>query len=572
MWEVLAGKIEGALKQFESSEPRPSLHPVPGTTPLTIQAAILPPVIYYLALVLLPPPPPPAVTSAPVRLLRTILAITAAILFIRLPLAYHVPQSIGLTYQLGLVGIYGGTRVLDAFFISAWWFGNIPKRVSYIHHERPETPYSEDGELRREREWTDGGVRDPYHHTEKSNNKVSKSRLHSPERDDAAAKCNEDKRSKVNGRANGSIHASAPRATSTSIHIAPAKDVSHYSRRQSTTTETASYFLYKTVTGPRPTPVTEYAITHKEWPRTWFDRAAWALELELSMRGQGFTWTTADVRHTRKTWIPTIANRIHSIVVHVMPIQLAAWYIISTIYDGYLASTLEIDDYDPFSSTSRSSMRYRLHRQHELFDNLSTPVQLLLTIALGSFLMSAFSLGHSIAAIMLHPLKPHPLSFFPPLYTTRVWSLTSVRGFWSFGWHRLFARLFLVWGVWPGEWLERKLLGKSKDQPADVGKVIGAFTSSAIVHAFSVRGVMAGRWSDAAGEMRFFLLNGIAVVLEGAVQRLVTALRRKKGWRQSVWYDAWIGRVWWILAVCWTGREFARGWVKSGLVREMAFR
>lgn len=318
--------------------------------------------------------------------------------------------------------------------------------------------------------------------------------------------------------------------------------------------------------------VMEHANTEDGWPQTLSDRASWALELELSMRGQGFTWTTADIRHTRKTWIPTIGNRIHSILMHVVPVQLVGWYIISTIYGRYLAETIERDDYNPFAATGPSPIGYRLHRPWEIFDTLPIHIQLLLTVALGSFLMSAFSLGHSIFAILLHPLSPHPLSFFPPLYTTRIWSLTSVRAFWSFGWHRLFARLFLVWGVWPGEWLERKLLRKTADQPADVGKVVGAFVSSAFVHAFSVRGVLDGRWSDAAGEARFFILNGLAVVLEGAVQRLVRQVRRRNGWSERMWYDSWIGRVWWISAVVWTGREFARGWTKSALVREMAFR
>ncbi|KAH0843986.1 hypothetical protein FOPE_09131 [Fonsecaea pedrosoi] len=118
---------------------------------------------------------------------------------------------------------------------------------------------------------------------------------------------------------------------------------------------------------------------------------------------------------------------------------------------------------------------------------------------------------------MLNPLAPSPLAFFPPLYTTRPWQITSVRQFWSFGWHRLFARLFLVYGIRPGGWVERQLLKKGPDSPADIGKVIGAFLSSACVHAFSVRGVLAGDWSMAVGEAKFFALNGVAVALEGVV-------------------------------------------------------
>jgi len=571
MRELLESLASQIHEQLAVTQPRPSLHPIPGTKPLTLGAAVCPPLLYYVALLFLPPAPPPSVESRLVKVLRHTLALVAGFLFFRLPLAYHVPQSIGLTYQLGLVGIYGGLRVVDAFFVSAWWFGQIPKRVTYFHRTRPETPTPEygHGDVLQQREWTDGGVRDPYHHSEKANLRRTKSRNPSPV--PARKVGSGGKTLGTNGRSNGSVDPSAPRATSTSINT-PSPLNAKSSRRQSTTAETASYFISKTLSGPKPIPVYETAKTDEDYPRTFFDRASWALELELSMRGQGFTWTTADVRHTRKTWLPTIGNRLHSIVMHVLPVQLGAWYIISTIYTKYLASTLEQADYNPFATATHASVAYQITRQGELFDSLPIPIQLLLTVALGAFLMSAFSLGHSIFAVMLHPFSPHPLAFFPPLYTTRVWSLTSVRKFWSFGWHRLFARLFLVWGVWPGEWLERKLLGKRADQPADVGKVIGAFGSSALVHAFSVRGVLAGRWSDAAGEMRFFLLNGVAVVVEGVVQQLVKMGRRKMGWREKMWYDAWIGRVWWMGAVIWSGREFARGWVKSGLVREMSFR
>lgn len=116
--------------------------------------------------------------------------------------------------------------------------------------------------------------------------------------------------------------------------------------------------------------------------------------------------------------------------------------------------------------------------------------------------------------------------------------------------------------MWPGEWAERKLLGKTNDQPADIGKVVGAFASSAFVHAFSVRGVLKGDWSLAVGEAWFFWLNGVAVVIEGVVVALVRARRRRMGMKhgEGMWYDAWIGRVWWSGVLLWTGRNFARGW------------
>lgn len=319
----------------------------------------------------------------------------------------------------------------------------------------------------------------------------------------------------------------------------------------------ASYMdlIQKAMQGPKPLPVTESAVTEDDWPHSFAGRASWALELELSMRGVGFTWTTADVRHTRKTWLPTVQNRVHSILFNVGPVMVAAFAIIKTIYVTRLAPLMARPDDPPASP----------------FDQLNYPEQYLLTAALGAFLMAAFSLGHSLFAIMLSPLAPSPLAFFPPLYTTRVWDIKSARHFWSFGWHRLFARLFLVWGVWPGEWLERKLTGKKPDERADVGKVLGGFLSSAFVHSFAVRGTLGGNWGDATGEAKFFALNGFAVLAEEVVKGYVRRARRRAGVREEVWYDAWVGRVWWVALLLTTGRNFARGWTKAGLVREMAF-
>ncbi|KAL8809410.1 MAG: hypothetical protein Q9223_003071 [Gallowayella weberi] len=440
---------------------RPDLRPIPGTVPLTPLAAILPPLLYYLALILLPP-----FTSQRsqqlISISRSALALTAGFLFFQLPLKYHVPFSVGLTYQLALVGLYGGCRVFDAFFISPYLYGHIPRRVKYHHEPRPEAP--------------------------------------------------------------GARHNRALSNSYFNLH-----------------------FLQ-----PRKAAITETATTDEGLPESWKDRASWALELELSMRGAGFTWTSTDVRHTKKTWMPTAWDRAHSILLHVLPLLAICLATIRHIYLSHL---------------------YLDIRHSRPFDDLPFPQQLLLTAALGGFLMTAFSLGHSMFAIVLAPLKPHPLSYFPPLYTSRIWDVTSVRSFWSYGWHRLFSRLFLVYGVWPGEWLERRLTGKSPDQPADVGKVLGGFVSSALVHSFAAYTVVGGQLMDALGEAEFFAGCGIAVVVEEAVKRMAFTYRRRS--RQGSEEEempslAVVGRLWWISVMLYNGRHFARGWVKAGLVREMA--
>lgn len=98
--ETTQGLVGHLYEQITTTQPRPSLHPIPGTKPLTLEASILPPLLYYVALLFLPPPPPTALETIALRVFRNTIALTAGILFLRLPLAYHVPQSIGLTYQV----------------------------------------------------------------------------------------------------------------------------------------------------------------------------------------------------------------------------------------------------------------------------------------------------------------------------------------------------------------------------------------------------------------------------------------------------------------------------------------
>lgn len=512
---------------LSDTSPRPGLNPIPGTRPLSLSAAALPPIIYYIALLLLAPAPPHCVDTLPATLVRSTLAVVSCVFFIRLSVCYHVPQSIGLTYQLGLVSLYGACRVVDAFFISPYVFGHIPRRVHYQHKTRPGTP--ETAARSGLREWTNGGITDPFTFD-----------------------------SQLQLRRGGGVIVTEGTLSPATHPLDMKDDLSDDNAIEAPSRARSVSFaaLRRSISGPDPNPVYEIAMTEKGWPETFSDRAAWALELELSMRGVGFTWTTADVRHTRKTWLPGVKNRLHSILVHALPVLLLSWATIRSVYTRFL---LDLRN-DWGGSTG------------DLFDErLPIHVQLYLTAALGAFLMSAFSVGHSLFAIMLSPLAPSPLAFFPPLYTTRVWRITSVRQFWSFGWHRLFGRLFLVYGVWPGQWIERKLTGKGKDESADVGKVLGGFLSSAVVHSLSVRGVLGGNWFDALGEARFFALNGVAVIVEEKVVRFIRNLRKRHALDSHMWYDQWVGRVWWVGIVLWTGRNFARGWVKAGLVREMAF-
>ena len=130
--------------------------------------------------------------------------------------------------------------------------------------------------------------------------------------------------------------------------------------------------------------------------------------------------------------------------------------------------------------------------------------------------------------------------------------------------------------------MERKLTRKGPHDDVDVGKVLGAFVSSAFVHSFAAHTVTGG-WTGASGEAWFFLDNGLAIILEEGVKRAIKRQRRKHAMNSAGrndqvnsevnldrWYDGVVGRVWWTAVLLFTGRNFARGWVYAGLVREMA--
>ena len=590
--------------------PRPDIQPLPRTRPLTPLVALSPPLLYYLAAFLLPPF---ASTSesryTPLSILtgavRNALALAAAVLFFRLPIDYYVPASVGLTYQLALVGLYGGCRVVDAFFISYYYCNHIPRRVEHRDHPRDEQEEPHPSS--------------PIPHNDSHDNIFS-----------SLTKA-----------------ISRPEAPTAVVARSP-----------------TAFTLHRVLSPSQGVPVTEHATT-TGYPQTFLDRASYALELILSMRGAGFTWNSADVRHTKRTWRPSPQDRIHSILVHVLPTLIGCWAIIRGIYTSSLnpesvnhipLPSLPSSTFISTSSSEASALRFALTSRQN-FNSLPLVYQLTLTGALGTFLLAAFSFGHSISAILLSPLRPHPISFFPPLYTTRVWHITSVRTFWSYGWHRLFSRLFLVYGVWPGEWIAGRALdvcytiNSSRNTKAntatatgprdkhtatkaklgrndsidtavlDTGKVLGAFASSALVHALAGHAVLGGRKWAGEGEFVFFMENGLAVVFEEAVIRAVKTLRRQQYHHQkkqdglksnktggnatrgvnadeydqhkreekeneehngdpndlgdseieSRWYDAIIGRIWWMSVLAFTGRNFARGWTEAGLVREMAF-
>lgn len=229
---------------LSQTEPRPGLHPIPGTKPITIEAMILPPVIYYIALLWLPPAPPDIIETTTMKVLRNSLALFAGVLFFRLPMAHYIPQSIGLNYQLSLVGIYGGCRVVDAFFISPYLFNHIPRRVRFEHRPRFEAH-------------------------EKTGTQS----------DSAPTPAN-------SSRPRMAYADSSPSAGLWDRRPSLPLDQYVASSGASSAANVVVGALSRTLSGPQGHAVDQIERTERGWPHTFVDRAAWALELEMSMRGE----------------------------------------------------------------------------------------------------------------------------------------------------------------------------------------------------------------------------------------------------------------------------------------------
>ena len=110
--------------------PGVDLQPLPESIPVTRLAAIRSPLLYYLAFTPAPPIPHIFIQDhpSPISVTRCLLAFLSYVLFFTLPLHYHVPFSIGLIYQIALVALYNGYRILNVSFISRHLLAHIPRR------------------------------------------------------------------------------------------------------------------------------------------------------------------------------------------------------------------------------------------------------------------------------------------------------------------------------------------------------------------------------------------------------------------------------------------------------------
>ncbi|SPC67007.1 uncharacterized protein UHOD_02580 [Ustilago sp. UG-2017b] len=113
------------------------------------------------------------------------------------------------------------------------------------------------------------------------------------------------------------------------------------------------------------------------------------------------------------------------------------------------------------------------------------------------------------------------IGFFPLLNPAGLTQAITVRRFWSYAWHRLFGRPFGVYGILPFTYVAYLLQdlwqGKWNDPNRDHAKGMGHELRNEPALAFRLSPLQFVPPISGAGEFSFFFLNGVAVLVEGAV-------------------------------------------------------
>ncbi|SJX61822.1 uncharacterized protein SRS1_12806 [Sporisorium reilianum f. sp. reilianum] len=580
--------LDSATARMSSSYTSHATHhlfvPSPTARPLPIWAAVVPPLTYYIALFLLPPLSSRTFSRSirrAVSVARTALAVVSLYTFAALPFKYYYPGSAILTYQLGLVGFYGASRVLDIFFLS---YPRIPKRI-FIATAATKTPDNQRAAI--VHPYTSG-------RNEEWKTEPLPKKLVSFERAWWALDL------MISMRGIGWDFASA--------------DVRHDSHPwqppSSAQLRRAFFKLFPILVGctwvihhlhPKHVSTVNPSILDLDPARRLLFVAATGISL-YTLFDFGYTLTSAVA-------LPIL----HDAAGPASHLQSKA---VKKVQGG--GSRIK-----QLRGTEKGGEDSETETDVENEDEASAAYQ-------------ARTLQHE-------QLSLRNIDFFPLLNPAGFTKATTVRRFWSYAWHRLFGRPFGVYGILPFTYaaylLQDLLEGKLNDPKrrqarkeiwpsyhpdpmralergrADWAKVLGAFTASGIIHAVSERAALGGRiavpvtniWLNrdhakgmghelrrssaiagtgiyrfsplqvvppisGAGEFSFSFLNGVAVVLEGAVARYVEKQRKRKsadGKYYSMWYDNYISVAWTLTVLLFTGQAFVEGWIRSGISKEI---
>lgn len=546
--------------------------PSPTTRPLPVWAAVVPPLTYYLALFLLPPLSSKTFSTTIRRAtsaFRTVLALISIYTFTSLPFKYYYPGSAVLTYQLGLVGLYGASRVLDVFFLS---YPRIPKRIIITPANK-----SPDG----------NGAKIVHPYTSAKNEQWKTEPL--PKELVSFDRAWWALDLMISMRGIGWDFASA--------------DVRHDSHPwqppSSAQLRRAFFKLFPILLG------CTWTIHHLH-PKHLSSVTVNPSILDLDpMSRIVFVAATGISLYTMFDFGYTLTSAVALPVLHDLsePSSKGKGDRLKQLRNGKVGAgdESETDTEDESAATiqARSLQHQQLSFRNVDFFPLLNPAGYTQATTVRRFWSYAW-----------HRLFGRPFGVYGILPFTYVAYLLQdlFEGKLNDPKRKQARR-----EIWPSYHPDpMRALERGR---CDWAKVLGAFTASGIIHAVSERAalggriavpitniwlsrdhakgmghelrqspILAGTWIyrlsplhfvppiSGAGEFSFFFLNGVAVVVEGAVAKFVEKRRKKAsgdGKYYSMWYDRPVSVAWTLSVLLFTGQAFVEGWIRSGISKEI---
>ena len=254
-----------------------------------------------------------------------------------------------------------------------------------------------------------------------------------------------------------------------------------------------------------------------------------AADLSVNLRGIGWSWSHLPNAPTESR--PSVTVFLHTLVSILF--HLAASDVTHRFVQLFGPNTISSPEGGSIFDLSLSPLiRY----------SCST----LITFSVGFMIYASMQAMYQIFSLFSLIFLCHSPTQWPPLFD-HPWLATSLSQFWSRRWHQLFKDIFVSFG---GNTLDL-LMGR-------IGRVLGAFFVSGLLHAFGLWGL--GQGGEFLKVIGFFMIMALGILLENS-WKFFTGSR----------VDGFFGRVWTFVWLVGWGNILVDAWTTKGLIGSIFF-
>lgn len=251
-----------------------------------------------------------------------------------------------------------------------------------------------------------------------------------------------------------------------------------------------------------------------------------AFDLTINVRGVGWNWSKGlrfppDTRPTSRVWFAIyvlLSALFHSFMCGVLHTAMQA--LAPEAFTAVGEATIFDDTLPPLIRYTRSSI-----------------ISTFTLLAIYAVIQMNYDIGTFIGVTIF---QQDPAQW-PPVFN-EPWKSTSLHDFWTYRWHQLMRRSFIVLGGWPLGFV----FGR-------VGYVLGSYLASGILHSVLMATLS---WNIEWWCMPLsFGMMAVAVIIEHAFMQMTG--RRVGGW---------IGRVWTMIWLLMWGNMMVDRFARAGLL------